>query len=159
MDPQAQQLLSQLKDIQLPDPVGWWPLSQTLIGLFAGLGGILIGLTWYYLTHRRNNRYRREALALFDQAMQHADSPQARLRQANRLLKQVAVTHYGRRRVAALQGAEWVAFLHQTALYIDQPEALKPLLKSSYEAAPNLNERQVEAVIDYAKNWIKGHHK
>ena len=44
---ELQPLLSQLHDIQLAEPVGWWPPSQTLIGLFAGISAIIIGLTWY----------------------------------------------------------------------------------------------------------------
>lgn len=159
MNPQTQQLLSQLQDIQIPDAVGWWPLSQTLIGIFAGLGGILIGLTWYYLTQRRHNQYRREALTIFDQTVQKADTPQQKLRLAIQLLKQVAITNYGRRRVAPLYGDSWVAFLHQTALYIEQPDTLKTVLQSAYSPSLALSDAQIEETLIYIQNWIKGHHK
>jgi hypothetical protein len=159
MDPKIEQLLSQMNDIAVPDPVGWWPLSQTLIGLFVGIGGILIGLTWYYLTQKRNNRYREEALNLFDQQVAQAETPQQQLQLANKLLKQVAITNYGRRQVAELSGQAWVNFLHQTALYINQPEYLQACLESAYRPNPIQSEAAIRETLDYARSWIKGHHK
>lgn len=159
MDPKAVQLLSQLNDIQVPDPVGWWPLSQTLIGLFVGLGGILIGLTWYYLTQRKNNRYRQEALMAFEKDLASTSHPQEKLQIANQLLKQVAITNYGRPNVANLSGQAWVDFLHKTALYIHQPDSLQHCLESIYRPNPSLSEAEIQQTLDYTKQWIKGHHK
>jgi len=159
MDPKTAQLLSQLRDIQVPDPVGWWPLSQTIIGLLVGLGGIFIGLTWYYWNQRKNNRYRQEAMATFKKAMVSASTSQEKLQIANQLLKQVAITNYGRHTVAKLSGQAWIDFLRQTALYIDQPESLQTSLESIYRPALSLPEAEVEQTLDYAMQWIKGHHK
>ena len=159
MDPKTAQLLSQLKDIQVPDPVGWWPLSQTLIGLFVGLGGILIGLTWYYLTQRKNNRYRQEAMSAFNKALATANTPQEKLQIANKLLKQVAITNYGRHTVANLSGQAWVDFLHKTALYINQPDSLQECLESIYRPSASLSEAETQQTLAYATQWIKGHHK
>lgn len=159
MDPKTAQLLSQLKDIQVPDPVGWWPLSQTLIGLFVGLGGILIGLSWYYLNQRKNNRYRQEAMSAFKKALAAANTPQEKLQIANKLLKQVAITNYGRQTVANLSGQAWVNFLHKTALYINQPDCLQECLESIYRPSTSLSEAETQQTLTYAMQWIKGHHK
>ncbi|MBD3611311.1 MAG: DUF4381 domain-containing protein [Hydrogenovibrio crunogenus] len=159
MDPKTAQLLSQLKDIQVPDPVGWWPLSQTLIGLFVGLGGILIGLSWYYLTQRKNNRYRQEALLAFKKALASANNAQEKLQVANQLLKQVAITNYGRPNVANLSGQAWVDFLQKTALYIDQPDSLQHCLESIYRPNSSLSDAETQQALEYAMQWIKGHHK
>lgn len=156
---ELQPLLSQLHDIQLADPVGWWPPSQTLVGLFAGISAIIIGLTWYYLTHRRNNRYRREALEAFEQIQQQSSSPSEQWQAVNSLLKQVAITHYGRHRVAALTGRAWQQFLYQTALYIDQPDALSDCFAAIYQPNSQLDEATYQIALDYAYKWIKGHHK
>lgn len=156
---ELQPLLSQLHDIQLAEPVGWWPPSQTLIGLFAGISAIIIGLTWYYLTHRRNNRYRREALEKFEQLSQPQYSLAQQWQAAHTLLKQVAITHYGRHRVAALTGQAWQQFLYQTALYIDQPDALTDCLASVYQPHANLDDATYQTALEYAHKWIKGHHK
>jgi len=159
MDPKTAQLLSQLKDIQVPDPVGWWPLSQTLIGVFVGLGGILIGLIWYYLNQRKNNRYRQEAMSALNKALAAANTPQEKLQIANKLLKQVAITNYGRHTVANLSGQAWVNFLHKTALYINQPDSLQDTLESIYRPSASLSEAETQQTLTYAMKWIKGHHK
>lgn len=152
-------MLSQLQDIVTPDPVGWWPPSQTLIGLLVGLGGILIGLSWYFWTQRKANQYRRQAKSLFEDAMAQATTPKQKLQQANKLLKQVAITTYGRKQVAALSGKAWTDFLKQTASYIDQPEHLPQNLSAIYHADQPLDEWELEATLHYVQSWIKGHHK
>ncbi|WP_019895045.1 DUF4381 domain-containing protein [Hydrogenovibrio halophilus] len=168
LTPQQQELLAKLKDIQLPEPVGWWPPSQTLIGLMVGLGGILIGLIWYYLTQRRQNRYRREALARLDRITADLADPLAQLQATQALLKQVAITQYGRSRVASLSDADWVAFLHETALYLPQPEHLAATLSWLYrdpssdgltESGAASDHAQITEALTYARRWIKGHHK
>lgn len=152
-------MLSQLQDIVTPDPVGWWPPSQTLIGLMVGIGGILIGLSWYFWTQRKANKYRRQAKSLFDAAMTQATTPKQKLQQANKLLKQVAITTYGRKQVAALSGDAWIDFLKQSASYIDQPEHLQQNLAAIYHADQPLDELELEATLNYVQSWIKGHHK
>jgi hypothetical protein len=164
LTPQQQTLLAQLNDIQLPQPVGWWPPSQTLIGLMVGLGGILIGLIWYYLTQRRQNRYRREALARLDQITADMADPVAQLQATQTLLKQVAITQYGRTRVASLSDADWAAFLHETALYLPQPDDLTTTLSwlYRYSSGDDLSEsdrNRIQTLLTYARRWIKGHHK
>ncbi|KUJ72268.1 DUF4381 domain-containing protein [Thiomicrospira sp. WB1] len=164
LTPQQQALLAQLQDIHLPEPVGWWPPSQTLIGLLVGLGGILIGLLWYYLTQRRHNRYRREALARLDRIESESESEIDRLQAIQALLKQVAITQYGRTRVAALTDRNWADFLHQTALYLPQPEHLVDTFNWAYQyqqdaSLPDTAPERIQAVRAYARRWIKGHHK
>lgn len=151
--------LAQLHDIVLPAPVGWWPPSSALIGLLVGAGGIIIGLTWYFLTQRKENQYRREAQDLFKQALANATTPQEKLISANRLLKQVAMTNYGRRTVASLHGDAWVRFLKQTANYIQQPDHLEQTLSSPYQRHHKAETKDIEEALNYAQNWIKGHHK
>ncbi len=152
-------LLSQLNDIYIPEAVGWWPPSQTLVGLFVGLGGIIIGLSWYWWKQRRLNRYRGQAMDLFHQALAEATDPHQQIQATNALLKQVAITHYGRPQVAALNGQAWLDFLQKTASYIEQPEALQRFVSAHYHPQIDLDDLEIKACLDYAAKWIKGHHK
>jgi len=163
LTPEQQALLAQLQDIHLPATIGWWPPSQTLIGLVVGLGGIAIGLLWYYLKQKKINRYRQEALATFDSQISQQPDNIETLKQANQLLKQVAITQYGRTRVAALSNTEWCQFLHDTALYLTQPEILAQTLAMIYQP-PNTAQQphsktQIQAALTYMRQWIKGHHQ
>lgn len=163
LTPEQQALLAQLQDIQLPAPIGWWPPSQTLIGLVVGLGGISIGLLWYYLKQKKINRYRQEALTAFDKQLSQAPLNSETLAQANQLLKQVAITQYGRSRVAALSQAQWCQFLQDTALYLTQPDALPQTLAMIYQpentAHDPHSQAQIQAALTYMRRWIKGHHQ
>lgn len=153
------ELLSQLNDIYIPEPIGWWPPSQTLIGLFVGLSGIIIGLSWYWWKQRRLNRYRNQAMDLLHSALATATDSQQKIQATNALLKQVAITHYGRQQVAALNGQAWLNFLQKSASYIQQPEAMQQFVTAHYHPQINLADEDIQACLDYAAKWIKGHHK
>ena len=157
-EPTQQALLAQLHDIQLPDPVSWWPLANSIWAVIVGVLGVIVGLTWYYWVRHQNNRYRREALALLQPTLAQHPEPAAKLMALNHLLKQVAITHYGRQRVAPLTGQAWIDFLQETAIYIDQPDNLADLMAASYQTQP-ISAEQLAGVIDYAQAWMKGHHK
>lgn len=157
--PQLQAALAQLNDIAVPPPVGWWPISDSLLSLIIGVGGILIGLSWYFWNQRKHNQYRRQAQTLFDEAIAESDDPKRQLQIANQLLKQVAITSYGRKQVAALTGIDWVLFLKQNASYIKQPENLENCFASLYNPNQDVSPQDIQATLDYVKQWIKGHHK
>lgn len=158
-DPALAKMLANLHDIVVPPAVGWWPPSSALVGLMVGISGILIGLLWYYLKQRRQNHYRRQAKNLFDQTMIQAQTPQEKLLQASKLLKQVAITNYGRQRVASLNGKAWIQFLKGTALYIDQPPHLQSHFEAIYQPFAKLDDQEISETLNYVQSWIKGHHK
>ena len=156
---EIQNLLDQMQDIVIPGAVGWFPLSSSLLALAVGLMGFLMAIIWMVYTSKKANAYRLEAKTLYDEAMLTATSPQEKIEVANRLLKQVAITHYGRKTVANLSGESWVKFLQKTANYIDQPSFLKKYLNAHYQAKFEFEQQKLEAVLNYVQNWMKGHHK
>ncbi len=157
--PEVQALLNQMQDIIVPDAVGWWPLSFSLASMIIGLTAILIGIFWAINRSHQDNLYRREAQSLFNEAIQQASTPQQKIEVANSFLKQVSITHYGRKTVAKLTGKDWVDFLKSTASYIDQPEHLAKYFNAHYQANFNFNMDKLEAILEYSQKWIKGHHK
>ncbi len=162
---QQQQLLNQLQDIQLPDPIGWWPLSYTWWLLIFMVGSLLMGLLWYYFDQKKRNAYRTEALAYLQALESNPDNPNQQLLEINRLLKRVALTCYPRTEVAALNDQAWLDFLAKTAAHVKPPENLRTILKYGYQPEPQTAEQRQEAVYalnqfkPYAEAWIKGHHQ
>ncbi|WP_029408708.1 DUF4381 domain-containing protein [Thiomicrorhabdus sp. Milos-T2] len=163
-------LLEQLRDIQLPDPVGWWPLAFSWWILLFSIIAIITGAIWYYLDLRRRNIYRRSALQQIDEIMQKTDmSDNVKISAINAVLKRVALTAYGRLITASLHDQAWLDFLSETASYIPQPDHLQDVLNFAYKPSSedkidftqsNLSpNRALEIWRDYAKKWIKGHHQ
>lgn len=162
-------LLEQLKDIQLPDPVGWWPLAFSWWILLFSIIAIIAGAIWYYLDLRRRNVYRRSALKqISDILLQTDNSDNHKISAINAILKRVAVTAYGRSMTAALSNQAWLDFLSATASYIPQPDNLQEALNLAYQPnnEDNIDPKQklspkqaLDIWQDYAKKWIKGHHQ
>lgn len=163
-------LLEQLNDIQLPDPVGWWPLAFSWWILIFSIIAIVAGAIWYYLDQKRRNIYRRSAVQQVEEILQQTDSTEnAKISAINAVLKRVAVTAYGRLITASLHDQAWLDFLSETASYIRQPEHLQDVLNLAYKpnhedkidyTASNISPKTaLEIWQDYAKKWIKGHHQ
>ena len=165
---QQQAVLNQLQDINLPEPITWWPLAFSWWMLIFSVGSILMGAAWYFREQRKRNAYRREAHEALSQIM-HPKESNMRINEQvmaiNSLLKQVALTTYGRVNVAALNDQAWLDFLKQNASYIDQPIALKEVFKLAYQAPTTdvnqlkANQQLLNAWQQYAEKWIKGHHQ
>ncbi len=103
-----------LRDIHLPEPVGWWPPAP---GWWLLLGLALAGAAaWAWLAWRRRTRVRRAALAEWKRIEETyaADGDVARLaRDLSILMRRAAVTADERPRVAGLTGEAWLAWLDQ----------------------------------------------
>jgi hypothetical protein len=150
------ELLAQLDDIILPPAVGWWPLASSVWMVLITLVGLGLGLGWYFWQRYHHNAYRRAALRQLQQLPQDDDT--AWLIQLNALLKQVAITVYGRQACAGRHQQAWLDFLRQKAGFIEQPEAMR-LLTQAYQAQPiTLSRHQREAILFYANQWIREHH-
>ena len=155
--------LSQLKDIQLPDPIGWWPLAFSWWVVIFSFVVIVLFVVWFFRDRHRRNAYRREAQTQLISIKNDVTlNPQMKILQINALLKQVAITVYGRQTIAALNEQAWLDFLKKNAQFIAQPADLKTLLTQAYQPtdriAPADLQRALKAWQGYAQQWIKGHH-
>lgn len=99
--------LDRLHDVISPPTAPWWPLPPG----WQILGGVavvaIIVLLFRFFLRWQANRYRREALRLLDTG-RISDSA------LGELLKRVALTAFGRERVASLNGPAWLEFLDHT---------------------------------------------
>lgn len=102
-----------LRDIHLPDPVGWWPPAP-LWWLLAALlaAAVAIGL-WHYRRGRTRRAALRELAALRAQFAGHQDAA-CLLRDLSALMRRVALAHHPRAAVAGLCGDAWLDFLDRS---------------------------------------------
>lgn len=141
----------------VPQTWGWW----VLLGML-GLAGVAWGLRrrWRW----RRERYRREALACFDQLRQTAAEPQRRLqalRELPVLLKRVGLSMPDAPPVATLAGARWQAFLVARARVPLPADFAARLHTLSYAPANDvlaIPEPEVNALFAVSRQWIETHH-
>jgi hypothetical protein len=150
-----QEVVPELEPLYEPEPVAftfdtpaWYVVSVlVLIALVYGL------FKWYKAYQSR--AYRRSALKKLSEIQVSDATDSAALDAIQITLKQVAMATYGRPKVAALFGLEWLNFLEKTGKNTLFSE-FALLLGSNSE--PNTDQNsQIRALRDTAKKWIRTH--
>lgn len=150
--------LVQLRDIHLPDPVGWWPPAVgwwLLLIAVLGLGALVSHLLRRYL---RRNRYRKEARQELQRLTENRAvySTGEMLEQISRLLRRVAIQASGRTEVASLVGESWLQFLDSRGATDQFTTGVGRVL------GEGLYQRKVEVDLDQllplVEKWLRRRH-
>ncbi|MFT3931456.1 MAG: DUF4381 domain-containing protein [Spongiibacteraceae bacterium] len=150
--------LENLRDIHLPEPVGWWPPAPGWWIVTALIIVGIIALGMWLLRRTRARRYRKLALQqlqMIYRNWQHEKNDAAFAQATNRLLKQTALAAFPADDVAALNGADWLDFLDRK---LRKPRFTEPDVRAL--ATLYLREPKpiaVAALHDAAKQWIRSH--
>lgn len=142
-----------LRDLHLPDPVGWWPLAP---GWWALIALAAVGVIWLVLKvwqRRRRAAARRFAL---QQLKRHAHAYTKHRNavllgsQLSELMRRTMLAYAPREKVAGLTGEEWLAFLDRD---LDRPHFRegdgRPLIEWPYrDPAFRPDESDVLAFLD-----------
>lgn len=143
-----------LRDIHLPDPVGWWPLAPGW-WLLAGLMLAMIAwLFWRWRQQKRGEHALELALHELERLQgKHGKNTKDLLRELSVLLRRVAISQYGRQQVSGLTGAAWVKFLDDRAGKTLFAGKLAHLLTE----VPYRPETQAEttALLQAIRQWIR----
>ncbi len=103
-----------LRDLHLPEPVGWWPPAPGWWVLIALAAIAAAWLTLRYLDYRRREAPRRHALRQFKAAcrdyVQHGDGVRL-ARELSALTRRTMLAYAPRADVAGLTGETWLEFL------------------------------------------------
>lgn len=142
-----------LRDIHLPEPVGWWPPAPGwwLLALLLVAAVVFLVVRW------RERRRRERALNLALRELDHLQreyqaNTKTLLRELSVLLRRVAISRYGRK-VGGFTGREWVAFLDDKAgkpLFAGQLEPL--ITESPYRPEKAADTRLLAKAI---RQWIQ----
>jgi hypothetical protein len=142
-----------LRDIHLPEAVGWWPpaIGWWLLPLFIlALAALLV-----WLIHRvRRMTPAKLALRELDLLQQDAKlSPDEKLRRLSILLRRVCLSVYSREDVAGLTGEDWLRWLDRPLKapgFSQGPGRI--LLDGAYRRAPAAD---MEALLRLCRDWVK----
>ncbi|PWY56550.1 DUF4381 domain-containing protein [Legionella qingyii] len=147
--------LTQLKDIHLPTPIGWWPVAP---GWYILIGLILfLAMTFAYGIYKkhRNALAKKQALLLLDNYQSQYEKEQnGALTSAHisELLRRVALVYYPREQVASLHGEEWLKFLNETSKNIDFNLVKDLLLDAPFKTREIMD---LKPLFHAAQLWIK----
>lgn len=152
--------LANLRDIQLPEATGWWPLAPGWWVLIAL--ALLSPLLWHawrvWQQRHRTPVYRGKALAELDQLQQTYSRNQddtAFVQAVSALLKRVALQCYEPGLVASLSGRQWGEFLGRD----QQPETRQFIVEAMDQAHSPQQQNDVHALYNFAQDWIKAREK
>lgn len=148
-------MLKDLRDIHLPDPIGFWPLAvgwYFLIALFL----IFAILVVVYLIRRsrrlQSRRYMLQRLEeLRERYAKDADAV-AIAAELSALLRRASLVSFPRREVAGLQGEQWLNFLDETGATREFTQGIgRVLLTAPYQPQAQF---EVNALLDLAARWV-----
>lgn len=140
------ELLDLLEPPPDPAPVSMVPQTVGWIWLGLGLLVLLVLAVRRFMRHRRETAYRRAALKALDAA---GNDPA----QIAQVLRRAALAAFPRRQVAALTGADWLAFLDRTMGgngFADGPG--RSLVEAPYRDTPPDPD-----LPPLARRWIRHH--
>lgn len=153
--------ISQLKEIALPEPVGYLPQTWGWAVLLAVLVMSLLAVgAWRYWRWRRD-LYRREALQRLTELERAFTTDTQVLRELPELLKRVALSMPGDVPAASLHGEAWQAFLQQRSrepLPADFAEQLAQLAYAPAAQVQQLAQARGPLLLAEARHWVETHH-
>jgi hypothetical protein len=149
-----------LIDIQVPQQVSLWPETwASRIAVVVLLVTAVVAI-WRFISYRRANRYRREALAELKAITRTSvtrQSPNELTAQLSLLMRRTALVAFPREQVAPLSGATWLSFLDQTSGGTDFSRGLGRLLASAPYARNEPGDGRCPELIELTRRWIRGH--
>jgi hypothetical protein len=166
---EAEDPLSELADIHVPDAVSFWPPAP---GWWV-LAAIVLGLLAYaaFLQFRRWQQGQRLKAALHElQRLQQQwqltpDAERANklaqvLHTCNSVLKRVALVHYPAAQVASLNGQAWLNFLdHSGNTQQFSSGAAQLLADGAYRRNANADANTVNNLLQLCQQWIATQYK
>jgi hypothetical protein len=148
-----------LKDIHLPEAIGWWPpaIGWWLLAVFIPL--LMLFLYWLYkrLTRKTAINTAKKNLAAIKE--NSALDNNQKLRELSMLLRRVAITINPRTEVASLTGGQWLAFLDKPLPGAPFNDGCGQLLADApYRNTPPTG-LEISELISLCENWLKAQTK
>lgn len=155
---QAQQLLSQIRDIQGIDDVSWWPLALGWWILAALILCFCIGLVIYRRWRAKKATNHIEKIKPLFTEIHTLSDYKEKATALSEIMRYLAIHKYGRKSCAGLEGEKWLNWLkdHDPQNF-DWLEKGKALIEVPY--MPNgskiVNDNDFEVLIKAAERWLK----
>ncbi len=144
-----------LSPVITPDAPTWWPLAW---GWWAVIitSIILITLVFYIAKRRKNDQQpKQEALSYFTNSQ---SSDRLSPSEAQRILRQAALSYFPREKVAGLASDDWLKFLDtqlKKPLFVEKQAQWQ---QSLYQDTTSMNDEQRQSqqqLVDDCETWLR----
>lgn len=150
-----------LRDIHLPQEIGWWPpaVGWWILAILALL--LVYGLTRAYRYFTRRTAPTQAARLLNILSQEHDMPPLEKVRQLSCLLRRLAISTDARSEVAGLHGTAWLNYLDQTVPgtpFTQGPGRMladEPFRQHFVLSGNRIPEQEVLALVQLSRQWIK----
>jgi hypothetical protein len=148
-----------LKDIHLPEAIGWWPpaIGWWILAVLIPL--LIVFSIWLYkrLTRKTAIKTANKILAQIKQDATR-DSFQ-KLSELSVLVRRVAISVSPRAKAAGLTGRQWLAFLDTSVKGLPFSEGAGQLLADAPYRLTPVTEQELSQLIDLCEDWLKSQAK
>lgn len=149
MDPNA----LPLRDIHLPEPIGWWPPALGWWILALLILALIVGSIWLIKRLTRKTAVK-SAKKLLLQIQQNTElDDHAKLTQISILIRRTAISIYPRQQVASLTGNAWLEFLDTSIQDTRFSKGCGQVLNDGPYRQPSSID--LEALTNLCQYWLK----
>lgn len=161
VDPQS----LNLRDIHLPDPVSWWPISA---GWWLAFAGILLLLITIFVIRKiyKSRQLKRDISSEIELIKKQFTQDQNKSQLAKSLsilLRRASISFYPAKSIAGLTGENWLILLDQSnAKPLNklqfQSDIGKVLICAPYQSEDSLADYDSTALIHLCESWLLSSH-
>ena len=152
-----QQLLSQLKDIHLPETPSAWPLAIGWWMLIALLILMLVGLCYFIRRHLRIRKQKKmlfTEFSMLEEKLQQSPTKTV-ISETNILLRRMALLFYPNTKVASLTSSDWLEFLDKSGETQEFSQgAGRILIDAPYRSEDIEKEFKADKLIALIHHWL-----
>ena len=148
-----------LKDIHLPEAIGWWPpaIGWWLLAVLIPLSIALLYWIYKRLTRKTAIKTAKKNLAAIKE--NPALDNNQKLRELSMLIRRVAISVNPRTEAASLTGRQWLAFLDNSVTGAPFSEGCGQLLVDAPYRNISPTELEISQLISLCEDWLKAQTK
>jgi hypothetical protein len=148
-----------LKDIHLPEPIGWWPpaFGWWLLAILMPLLIVFLYCLYKRLTRKTAIKTAKNHLAAIKQNPALDNSK--KLHELSMLIRRAAITVNPRTEVASLTGRQWLTFLDKSLTGAPFSEGCGQLLAEAPYRNTLPTDLEISQLIGLCENWLKAQTK
>ncbi len=144
----------QLRDIHLPEAVGWWPPAIGWWLLIVLLPLLIFLFYWLFKRITRKTAVKTAKKLLKDLKHQSIDD-QDKLQALSKILRRLAMSQASRDQAASLSGQQWLEYLDRSLKEPAFSQGVGQVLASGHYQRPESMDCNMDEVFKLCETWIQ----